>query len=113
MDFNAYQRESRSTAVYGAMPRIADHGLDLVYVLLKLAGESGECAEVMGKHLRDGTSEAELRSRLRKELGDVLWYIAQAATEMDLTLNDIAHANLDKLRGRKQRGTLHGSGEDR
>lgn len=113
MDFNAYQRESRYTAVYGAMPRIADHDLDLVYVLLKLAGEAGECAEVMGKHLRDGTTVEALRERLRGELGDVLWYIAQACTELDISMNAVAHANLDKLRGRKQRGTLHGSGEDR
>ena len=113
MDFNAYQRESRMTAVYGAAPRIADDGLDLIYVLLKLAGESGECAEVMGKFLRDGTDYEELRERLRKELGDVLWYLAQACTELDISMNVVAHDNLNKLKGRKERGTLRGSGDDR
>jgi len=50
---------------------------------------------------------------MAKELGDVLWYVAQLATELELDLDEIAHANLDKLLSRQQRGVLSGSGDER
>jgi NTP pyrophosphatase (non-canonical NTP hydrolase) len=50
---------------------------------------------------------------MSKELGDVLWYVAQLATELDLDLDEIAQENLDKLRSRQRRGVLSGSGDER
>lgn len=50
---------------------------------------------------------------IRKELGDVLWYIAQISSDLDLRLESVAIANIEKLRLRKQNGTLSGSGDDR
>ena len=50
---------------------------------------------------------------MAKELGDVLWYVAQLATELELDLDKIAQANLDKLLSRQRRGVLSGSGDDR
>ncbi len=47
------------------------------------------------------------------ELGDVLWYVAQLASELDLNLDEIAQANLDKLLSRQRRGVLSGSGDER
>jgi NTP pyrophosphatase (non-canonical NTP hydrolase) len=108
MDFSEYQRLSRQTAAY---PREAW----LSYPALGLAGEAGEVAEHVKKSLRDdgGVVSHERRLALTKELGDVLWYAAQLATELDLELDEVARINLDKLRSRQQRGVLSGSGDER
>lgn len=109
MEFNEYQQESRKTAVYPVI------GQGFVYPALGLAGESGEVVEKIKKIFRDqqGTVGAEQRQAVAKELGDVLWYLAQLATELDLELNQVAQDNLDKLLSRQQRGQLHGSGDER
>lgn len=108
-DFNDYQYRSRSLARY---PNI---GNNFVYPVLGLSGESGEVSEKIKKILRDknGLLNDEDRVAILKELGDVLWYIAQMAAEIGYTLEEVALANLEKLYGRLKRGTLHGSGDDR
>ena len=50
---------------------------------------------------------------MQKELGDVLWYVSVLATYLDISLTDIADDNIAKLKSRKERGTLHGNGDDR
>ena len=72
-------------------------------------------AEKVKKMLRDdgGVLSDERREALAAELGDVLWYVAQVATEAGLDLEEIAQANLDKLLSRQQRGVLSGSGDQR
>lgn len=109
MEFNEYQQKSRQTAVYPVI------GQGFVYPALGLAGESGEVVEKIKKIFRDqqGTVGDEQRQAVAKELGDVLWYLAQLATELDLELNQVAQDNLDKLLSRQQRGQLHGSGDER
>lgn len=108
MDLSEYQRLSRRTAEY---PRDAW----LAYPALGLAGEAGEVAEHAKKAIRDdgGTVSDERKIAMAKELGDVLWYVAQLATELGLDLDAIAQQNLDKLLSRQQRGVLSGSGDDR
>jgi NTP pyrophosphatase (non-canonical NTP hydrolase) len=108
MDLSEYQRESRRTAEY---PRDAW----LAYPALGLAGEAGEVAEHAKKAIRDdgGKVKDERRAAMSKELGDVLWYVAQLASELDLSLDDIAKQNLEKLFSRQERGVLSGSGDDR
>jgi NTP pyrophosphatase (non-canonical NTP hydrolase) len=108
MDLSEYQRESRRTAEY---PREAW----LAYPSLGLAGEAGEVAEHAKKAIRDdaGKVSDERRAAMSKELGDVLWYVAQLATELGLDLDQIASQNLEKLFSRQQRGVLSGSGDDR
>lgn len=108
MDLSEYQRESRRTAEY---PREAW----LAYPALGLAGEAGEVAEHAKKAIRDdgGKVDGERRAAMSKELGDVLWYVAQLASELDLSLDDIAKQNLEKLFSRQARGVLSGSGDDR
>jgi NTP pyrophosphatase (non-canonical NTP hydrolase) len=110
MELSEYQRRSRRTASY---PREASSWL--AYPALGLAGEAGEVAEHAKKAIRDhgGQVSAERRTAMAKELGDVLWYIAQLATELDLDLDTIAQTNLDKLLSRQQRGVLSGDGDDR
>lgn len=109
MEFKEYQQESRKTAVYPVI------GQGFVYPALGLAGESGEVVEKIKKIFRDqqGMVGDEQRQAVAKELGDVLWYLAQLATELDLELNQVAQDNLDKLFSRQQRGQLHGSGDER
>ena len=104
-----YQARSRRTATY------PDAGENIVYPTLGLAGEAGEVAEKVKKLLRDdgGVLSEERRAALAGELGDVLWYVAQVATEAGLELEEIAQANLDKLLSRQQRGVLSGSGDQR
>ncbi|MGH2741150.1 MAG: MazG nucleotide pyrophosphohydrolase domain-containing protein, partial [Thermoleophilaceae bacterium] len=53
------------------------------------------------------------REALGAELGDVLWYVAQLATEAGLDLDELAQANLDKLQSRQRRAVLQGSGDSR
>ena len=87
-----------------------------VYTALGLAGEAGEIANKVKKFIRDDFDDEEMQDKLSdvaEELGDVLWYVAQIATELDTDLETIARRNLMKLAGRKARGVLGGSGDDR
>jgi NTP pyrophosphatase (non-canonical NTP hydrolase) len=108
MELSEYQRLSRRTAEY---PREAW----LTYPALGLVGEAGEVAEHAKKVIRDDGGEVtdERRAAMTKELGDVLWYVAQLASELDLQLEQIAQVNLEKLLSRQQRGVLSGSGDER
>jgi NTP pyrophosphatase (non-canonical NTP hydrolase) len=108
VELSEYQQLSRRTAEY---PREAW----LAYPALGLAGEAGEVAEHAKKAIRDdgGMVTDERRAAMRKELGDVLWYVAQLASELGLELDDIAEANLAKLLSRQRRGVLSGSGDER
>ncbi len=108
MELSDYQRLSRRTAEY---PREAW----LTYPALGLAGEAGEVAEHAKKAIRDDAGEVsdERRAAMAKELGDVLWYVSQLASELGLELEQVAQLNLDKLRSRQRRGVLSGSGDDR
>jgi len=108
MDFISYQKAARSTAIYPNQYRI-------MYPALGLCGESGEVAEKVKKLFRDsnGVLTTEKRQELKKEIGDVLWYCANLAADLDLELNEIATANIEKLQSRKERGVLKGSGDNR
>jgi NTP pyrophosphatase (non-canonical NTP hydrolase) len=109
MLISEYQELSRRTATYPGA------GENIVYPTLGLAGEAGEVAEKVKKLLRDddGVLSDERRGALAGELGDVLWYVAQVATEAGLDLEEIAQGNLDKLLSRQRRGVLSGSGDSR
>jgi NTP pyrophosphatase (non-canonical NTP hydrolase) len=104
-----YQQRSRATAVY------PDAGDNLTYPALGLCGEAGEAAEKVKKALRDdgGVLTEERRAALGAELGDVLWYVAQLATEAGLDLDTLAEENLAKLLSRQERNVLQGSGDTR
>jgi NTP pyrophosphatase (non-canonical NTP hydrolase) len=108
VELSEYQRLSRRTAQY---PREAW----LAYPALGLAGEAGEVAEHAKKALRDdaGALTEQRRAAIAWELGDVLWYLSQLASELGLELDEIAQANLQKLLSRQRRGVLSGSGDER
>ena len=122
MNFNDYQKRARVTAIY---PR----DLDIIYPALGLAGETGEVCEKIKKLIRTMPKHnsnkmgrfrisimrenKELREGLELELGDVLWYVANLASDLNLSLEDIATKNIDKLRDRSRRDVLQGEGDDR
>ena len=108
-DFETYQRESRKT--WGEIP--IDH--PIVYPTLGLVNEAGEVAGKIKKIFRDkgGVIAEADRQALKYELGDVLWYLTQICTELDLTLEEVAAANLEKLFSRQARGQIRGEGDER
>jgi NTP pyrophosphatase (non-canonical NTP hydrolase) len=109
MDFNDYQKKSRKTAGYPAI------GHPVIYPTLGLVNEAGEVAGKIKKVFRDkdGHINEETRNALKAELGDVLWYVAQVATELELSLDEIAEHNLAKLYNRLERGKIQGDGDNR
>ena len=109
MELSEYQKRSRVTAVY------PNAGSNLTYPALGLCGEAGEAAEKVKKAIRDDRGELtpERRAALAAELGDVLWYVAQLATEAGLDLDSLAQENLEKLLSRRERNVLQGSGDTR
>lgn len=113
MQFSEYQQEARKTAIY------PNAGNDFIYPALGLVGEAGEIANKLKKIIRDDECTSiscmpeEKRHEVAKELGDVLWYIAQLSSELGYSMEEIAQGNIDKLRSRQERGTLTGSGDNR
>ena len=103
-EFDAYQDFTDETAIY-------PDGVGLVYTALGLASEAGEYAGKIKKIIRDGT-EVDVDA-LAKELGDVMWYVARCAAELDVYLSDVAKTNVDKLKSRKERDVIGGSGDER
>jgi NTP pyrophosphatase (non-canonical NTP hydrolase) len=114
--FDHYQEQCASEfAFYPGM---------LIYPVMGLAGEAGEVVEKVKKLVRDDempldenfntvTINAEKRLEIARELGDVLFYVAMIADDIDYTLSEIAHMNTEKLADRKNRGQLRGSGDNR
>ena len=102
-NLNEYQRKAVGFAVYPPTHKI-------LYPTLGLCGEAGEVAEKVKKQIRDGVFN---RHDVAKELGDVLWYLANTANDLGYTLEDIAKLNIDKLTGRKDRNVIKGSGDNR
>lgn len=103
MDFQEYQKLSRRTASY---PNIGKKEEDnFLYPVLGLLGKSGEVVEKVKKLFRDdkGVLTQERKEMLKKELGDVLWYLVQIVTELGLDLDDIAKENIEKLYSRLER----------
>ena len=103
MGLNEYQKAAANTAIYKA-----EHSV--LYPALGLAGEAGEVANKVKKMLRDGDFD---RQAIAAEIGDVLWYIAALSRDLNIDMHDLAMSNLEKLYGRKARGTLKGSGDKR
>lgn len=109
MNFTDYQTRSRATAKYPAI------GHAVIYPTLGLVNEAGEVAGKIKKVFRDkdGQISPETREALKAELGDVLWYLAQTCTELDISLDEVAESNIAKLLDRLTRGKIQGDGDNR
>jgi NTP pyrophosphatase (non-canonical NTP hydrolase) len=107
--YSDYQKESRKTW------RLVKVEGPLAYPTLGLVNEAGEVAGKVKKIYRDknGIITPEDKEALKAELGDVLWYFTQICTELGLTLEEVAEANLEKLFSRLERNKLGGEGDDR
>lgn len=119
MNFKEYQEAQQSTAIYG----------NIMYPFGSIAEEAGEVMGKLNKFSRKNNTaydealcgartplneaEATLRADLKKELGDVLWQVSACAGELGFTLEEIAQGNIEKLKGRVERGTLDGAGDNR
>lgn len=107
-ELNKYQGVARETAIYPV-------DMKIVYPTLGLTGEAGEVADKVKKVFRDnnGYLDEEYCHAIAMKLGDVLWYVANLATDLGYTLQDIAEMNYQKLQSRKERNKLSGEGDDR
>jgi len=86
------------------------------YLTLGLTGEAGEIANKVKKFIRDGATKDEYlakRIEIGYEIGDVLWYCAVLAEELEMNLGHIMEKNLEKLADRHKRGKISGSGDNR
>ncbi len=116
--FNGYQRLTAKTAVYPGQTTIKG----ILYCALGMSGEAGEVAGRVKKILRDDglappamadTISNERRINILRQMGDVLWYISQMASELGVPLTEVAEMNIKKLTSRQERGALHGQGDGR
>lgn len=108
MNFDDYQKAAKEYAIYPKESRFS-------YVALGLASECGEVAGKLKKIIRDqgGIVLEHNKEDLVAEAGDVLWYLAALASELNITLEEIAELNINKLASRKNRGVISGSGDNR
>jgi NTP pyrophosphatase (non-canonical NTP hydrolase) len=127
---NDYQKWTETTAIYkdsahieSECPNCGTKFIDLgvsktlrkIYVLLGLAGEVGEIFEKVKKTIRGGKSLDQLEgdSGLKKEFGDARYYLARGEDEFGFESDDVQNTNRWKLEDRKDRGVLHGDGDNR
>ena len=108
--FRDYQKQAATTAVY---PKIM--GNNLIYPVIGLGGEVGEFQNKFKKVFRDKDAKIspQMKADLVDELGDVLWYMSQIATELGVDFNQVVETNVNKLAARRAKGTIHGSGDQR
>lgn len=108
MNLNEYQEKAMNTLL-----PTADNP---DYMLFGLVGEVGEIASCIAKDIRDNPEDINFElfeQHLRKELGDVLWFVAGVCHVYGWNLEDVAQLNIDKLTARQKRGTISGSGDNR
>jgi len=108
--FDEYQKQAITTNLTKQ-----DQLQELMQQVLGLGDESGEVLAIFKKWIRDNGADINLldKQNVAKELGDILWYIAVVAHDLNISFDDIATANIEKLRSRKERGVLNGSGDNR
>lgn len=117
MNLEQYSESIKRHAIYPS--KIPDHVTEdfvgLMYVMLKLPGECAEMSEHIGKAMRDDNFilTDERKAKIRKEVGDVFWYLIRACTHLGFDPNEILVENVSKLDSRLVRGTIGGSGDDR
>jgi len=110
MTLNEYQKEAFKTAIYPY--KGTGSNLAISYIALGL-GEAGEVQNKVKKVLRGDKPFELAKEGIAFELGGLLWYVAALAKELGYNLEEIAHMNLESLKGRTERGTIKGDGDER
>jgi NTP pyrophosphatase (non-canonical NTP hydrolase) len=118
LELNEYQKKAHETASYPCGLISGDNintPVNYLYPALGLAEEAGEVAGKYAKALRDcsGEIDEKRKAAIVKELGDVMWFVAELATCLEVDLDLVAEMNLQKLASRKERGKINGDGDDR
>lgn len=108
MTLDEYQALARTTVVYPDDKAV-------VYPVIGLLSEAGEVAGQLKRVYRDdaGVFTADRTDKMIDELADVLWYVANALSDLGCPLDVAAQRNLAKLANRRQRGVLKGEGDGR
>lgn len=107
MTLNEYMQAALETAVYPEEFRI-------IYPALGMTGEAGEVADKVKKVIRDyGSFTDNIKREIVKEIGDVLWYCAILSNDLGYSLEEVGLMNIEKLKSRKERGVICGSGDNR
>ncbi len=116
MEMNEYQKLASRTATFNSDELDEkEFARQVAYLALGVTGEAGEVAEKVKKILRDdeGSISDEKKEELKKELGDVLWYLSQMARMLGYSFEDVAQTNIDKLWNRHKRDVIKGEGDNR
>lgn len=113
MNLDKYQEQAAEFDLFETTQDLNSPGF--LEKILGLVGEAGETADKIKKIVRDkeGRLCSEDTMAIAKELGDVLWYVANVARYLGVSLDEVAKMNLKKLSSRKKRGKLHGTGDER
>lgn len=108
MTLDEYQNHALETAIYPKQYKV-------IYPALGITGEAGECSDKVKKVIRDNNGEFtdDRKREIAKEIGDVLWYCAALAHDIGYTLNEVGEMNVEKLKCRKERNKINGSGDNR
>ena len=111
MDFDEYEQLATRTATFDGK----QEEYKLMYLALGIAGEAGEVAEKIKKLMRNdgGSLSDETREGLKRELGDVLWYLSQMSRVLGFSFSSVAEANIKKLADRHERDVIKSTGDHR
>ncbi|HUD10474.1 MAG TPA: nucleoside triphosphate pyrophosphohydrolase family protein [Candidatus Saccharimonadales bacterium] len=113
MTFDEYQKRALETAYTN--PKYVDTLMDKTIWVMGIAGEAGEVVEKWKKIVayKGGKITAEDKEELKKELGDVVWYIVVLADSLGITFEEVMTLNVKKLADRKKRDVIKGKGDNR
>jgi NTP pyrophosphatase (non-canonical NTP hydrolase) len=113
MTFDDYQKQALTTAYTD--PKHKNTLMEQTIWAMGVSGEAGEVIEKWKKIVayNSGKITAEDLQELKKELGDVIWYLAVFADSLGLTLSEVIQLNVSKLIDRQQRAVIKGAGDNR
>lgn len=110
MEIKEYQTKAHGTSLNTSI-----NGNEWLYPVLGLADEAGEVCGKVKKLFRDkeGKLTPEFIEDIKKELGDIFWYLSETCIKLGIDLNEVAEKNIEKLYSRKDRNVIKGSGDNR